>query len=393
MRCFTGLMAVGIVVAACNPTEAQTPPPPMISQQPSAPIAAAEARATAAEFARRLEAEYVKPDIARSYATAIRSASEQGKYDNVGTGAALAAMLTRDVQAVAPDGHLRVTEVGAGGPPPPRMVRRMIGGGEAVVTPQEPGPGRAIEVARWLAPGVAYIRLSEFGIEPEVAAGIEKLMKDFAGASTLIFDVRQTPGGASTTVNAAFPFLFGRETALMRYDTRASVAARREGEMPGYRRIVSSTPELLTEEDFVKPHPTAKDLFDAQVFVLTSSNTASAAEHFALALQASGRAKLVGERTAGAGNFAYAGMQAINNRFNTFIPVGRTYDPHGGKGWELVGVEPDVTVTAENALVKALELSGVSAADAQRLSAEVPLPSFRGPPNGARLRQGPPPAG
>ena len=51
-----------------------------------------------------------------------------------------------------------------------------------------------------------------------------------------------------------------------------------------------------------------------------------------------------------------------------FIPAGHSYFP-GTKGWEGTGVEPDVKVAPERALIEALTREGVPAAEAETLSA------------------------
>lgn len=108
-------------------------------------------------------------------------------------------------------------------------------------------------------------------------------------------------------------------------------------------------------------------LRDAKVFLLTSESTNSAAEYFALAMKASGRATLVGSRTSGANHFG--GMIPLPGGYAAFIPVGRTYDPATGKDWEGTGVSPDVDVPPEDALAWALQSLGISKAEAARLSA------------------------
>jgi hypothetical protein len=55
---------------------------------------------------------------------------------------------------------------------------------------------------------------------------------------------------------------------------------------------------------------------------------------------------------------------------SAFVPVGRTYDPKTGKDWEGVGVLPDIETAPEDALRRVLELEGLEAAEAARLSAE-----------------------
>ena len=47
--------------------------------------------------------------------------------------------------------------------------------------------------------------------------------------------------------------------------------------------------------------------------------------------------------------------------YAAFIPVGRTFDPDTGQGWEGTGVKPDVEVPADKALDEALKLAGVAA--------------------------------
>ena len=141
--------------------------------------------------------------------------------------------------------------------------------------------------------------------------------------------------------------------------------------MPPFMRLASPSKEdVRTTEIVVKPHASERRLFDAKVYVLTSGYTASAAEALSFALKATGRATLIGANTAGGGHFAPPG-QRVNEKFGAFVPVGRTYDPRTGKGWEGMGIEPDIKVAAEKALVEALVRSGIAPEEAERISASV----------------------
>ena len=42
--------------------------------------------------------------------------------------------------------------------------------------------------------------------------------------------------------------------------------------------------------------------------------------------------------------------------YSLMLPIGRTYDPRTGGGWEIVGIEPDIAVDPEMAEAGALEL-------------------------------------
>lgn len=88
------------------------------------------------------------------------------------------------------------------------------------------------------------------------------------------------------------------------------------------------------------------------MYLLTSGYTFSAAESFAFGLKSRGRVTLVGERTGGGGHFGRLGL--LSHGLGIFLPVGRTYDPETGKGWEAEGLEPDIAAPAEDALEVAL---------------------------------------
>ncbi len=335
----------------------------------NAPISADEARETAAGFARLLEENYLYPDVARKYAETVRTRAARGEYDNLGTRGALAAALTKHVQAVHADGHLKIFAQSAAVGAQPQMMMVPAQAQQGPVAPATPGPGKPIEEARWLAPGIAYIRFTVFPYNPSVTAAAKKFMKDHADANTVIFDLRTHKGGGVAQTVAMLPYLFDKKIAFVRDDWRASAAP--AGNPPPFvRRVAPATEGVVTDETVIKPHPSERRLFDAKVYVLTSNYTASAAEAFASGLKGAGRAMLVGETTGGAGNFAPPG-QRVNDKFAVFVPIGRTYDPRSGKGWEGTGVAPDITVPAEKALVEALVRSGIAPDEAERLSASV----------------------
>ena len=228
-----------------------------------------------------------------------------------------------------------------------------------------------VEQARWLAPGIAFVRFNLFPGDEAAVAAANRFMADHADAKTIIFDIRTHRGGGLAEMDAIFPYLFARPSTLVTMDTRASVERAGGNPLddgPTLRRVPAGD-DLVRREHFVTPHANEKRLFDAKVYVLTSSVTGSAAEHFALSLKRTHRATLIGATTGGAGN--YGGFRRIGDNFSAFVPVGRTFDPDTGNGWEGTGVDPDVAVPPERALVEALTRSGVAAADAERLSAEV----------------------
>jgi C-terminal processing protease CtpA/Prc len=292
----------------------------------------------------------------------LRANAAGGVYDGFSSGRQLAERLTADLRAVSPDAHLRVQ---AGAPDHP--MRRVVAAGGA--PPRPAFPFKPIEEARWLAPGIAYIRFNIFPGDRETVAAAKAFMTGHADAKVIIFDNRTHHGGGLAEMNAMFPFLFARPATLVTMDTRASVDRAGGAHTDEDERLVPAKGDVVRREHFVTPSATEKRLFGAKVFVLTSGATASAAEHFTLALKHTHRATIVGEPTAGAGH--YGGFEPIGDKFSIFIPVGRSFDPDTGRDWEGAGIEPDVAVPAGQALTEALVLSGLDRAAAERISADV----------------------
>ena len=355
------LLAAAAAAALCAPAVGQTPAPSPVTADGQAPgpeattpVEAAERKAMIEALAERLEARFVFPETGRKYAQMLRANLASGAYDSLTDPLALVRKVTDDLQAVAPDRHLRVG-LRRPGPPPGAGAP-----GQARVQRGPMAPGQAIERSGWIAPGVAYIRFNLVPGDEATVAAARKFLLDHADAKSVIIDARGHRGGGLDEMDAMLPLLYAQPATLVRMDTRADVE--REGgpldEGPTLPR--RSSPDTLVRRDHVViPDTQEKRLQDAQVYYLTSNLTGSAAEHLALAFKRTGRAKLVGETTGGAGH--YGGRVPIGERFAVFIPVGRTYDPETDKGWEGTGVEPDVAVPATQALERALQLAGVEA--------------------------------
>lgn len=339
-----------------------------------APAAPVDAAVTVGALADMLAENYVFPDTGNRYAAALRAHLAEGLYAGL-TGQALADRLTDDLRAVSPDNHLRVLPPGADGaapgprPGPPPGPPPGAGGPQPGPAPvRRPPP---MEQAQWIAPGIAFVRFNMFPGDADTLAAVRAFMESHVEARAIIFDIRTHRGGSPAEMNVIFPYLFARPTTLISMDTRASVA--RAGRSPidddPNMVLMPSGPDVVRRDHRVTPHPTERRLFDAQVFVLTSNFSGSAAEHFALALKRTRRATLIGEATGGANHFG--GGRVLPGNFGVFMPVGRSYDPDTGRDWEGTGIAPDVAVPKEQALVEALTRLGVERAEAERLSATV----------------------
>lgn len=345
-------------LAAAQPAPS-APPARQLPAGAQLPLATGEGRAIAENLATKLTANFVYADHGQRYAEMLRANAQAGRYD-IGTRQELAERMTDDLQAVQKDGHLHVAVAeNEGGD----------GAGGSVGIPKNWPP--LIQSAKWIAPGIAYIRFTAFMSTDEEVAAVRAFMLEHRNAKTFIFDLRNHHGGRLGEMDEIFPYLFAEKTGLVTMEMRRSIFDR-EGSPFGE----APTLELAKDDAYARvTHYAlpgeATPARDAKVYLLTSNRTGSAAEHFSLAMKSTGRATLIGEATAGANHFG--DMTEIGEHFAAFVPVGRTYDIKTGKDWEGDGIAPDVAVDPKLALVVALKKAGLSHEEAVRLDAtEIP---------------------
>lgn len=347
MRALAAACMLSLAVAA----------PSGLTAQPSAEAISwdrATAHAAVAELAAALERDFVDPETGVAYARMLRARLAADAWADAASPEAFADAVTRDLHAIQYDGHLRLR-------PPAATASASTG-------PSSPAPGTrppAMEQAGWISPGIAFVRFNVFAGEATTLDALRAFLREHRTARTLIIDARAHGGGE---MDVLFPALFARSATLLRMDRRESVE-RRDGALITSENVVrvEGPAGVVRREHRVTPEPGGAPLGETKLFLLTSGRTASAAEHLALSMKRTGRATLIGETTAGAGNFG-RGVD-LSGGYSAFVPSGRTFDPDTNKGWDGVGITPHVATPAADALTEALVRSGVDRADAAVLSA------------------------
>jgi carboxyl-terminal processing protease len=155
-----------------------------------------------------------------------------------------------------------------------RVVERQLDGGRVAA-----GPGERFE-ARWLRPGLAYVRFSNFS-DTELVGLFDRSLEDFRGARALVIDVRDNSGGDTAV---AVPIL-GR---LVARRVQYAWMAKRQG--PGFS---ARWPEFIDSR--------GPWTFTGKVVVAVNHWSESLAEGVAMALSGIGRARAVGTPMAGLG--------------------------------------------------------------------------------------------
>jgi len=296
----------------------------------AAHASAAAPREVVAELADTVEAHFYDEAKAREIAAGLRTEAEKGSYDTLTAPKDLAPALTAYLKPY--DTHFNVEWVGDGAPEaePPA--------GDPSV-PKLPIPEalarnnhgfRKIEI---LPGNIAVIEMRSFdltrapGDPARIAA--DGALAAVSGAAAVIFDLRQSMGGAPDMVG---------------YLASAFFAPGRDG----IYNVFTSRSETRTEKPetpYANPRP------DVPLYAVISGRTSSAAESFPYTLQAAGRATIVGEASSGAGN--PGSVFPMKSGYTVFISLGRTENPITKSSWEKTGVIPDIEAPNSQALTAA----------------------------------------
>jgi hypothetical protein len=264
------------------------------------------------------------PDVGQACAEHIRSRMAAGAYDDIRDPARLAQVLTADLHSVKKDAHLRV-EFG-----PPYSVQDESLDPEEVRRRQYATYGRnnfgflKLEV---LDGTIGYLDLRVFAPVDIARDTAVAAMNFLANSEAIILDLRNNPGGIGDMVHLIASYFFAGRTHLISYETR------------GEKRV---------KKVWTSKRIKGKRIPETPLFILTSQETASAAEEFAYDLKHHGRATVIGETTAGGGHSAYVARAA--DIFNVVIPHSRPIHPVTGTDWDGVGVQPHIEVPASLAL-------------------------------------------
>ena len=180
-------------------------------------------------------------------------------------------------------------------------------------------------------------------------------------ASALIIDIRENGGGAFAikpliehVINEPQSIGYFLSRAWTEHHDNDPTAAQIAAVAPweGWS-IVNFWADVLDQGVIRLEFSPVANNFDGPVYVLVSGNTASAAEIAADALQASGQAVIVGEQTNGA--VLSQSMFDLSDGFQLSLPIADYVSIANGR-LEGAGVQPDVSVPAEDAMETALEL-------------------------------------
>lgn len=207
---------------------------------------------------------------------------------------------------------------------------------------------------------VAYLRFRHFDrATEEVDSVFARIVHD--GVETLIIDLRGVPGGDLSAMAVAAhlfpePVLAGAFVGRAWWKTHGAPPKPGDRELPVLASLeVDEFFQLLRANGaFAGRVEPRAPVFGGRVFVLVDRRTASAAEPLAHLLASTGRATLVGERTAGA--MLSAEEIPLGDGWTLRLPTADFYTPEGER-LEGRGVEPTITAPPDQALEIALRVA------------------------------------
>lgn len=274
-----------------------------------------------------LRSRYVFPSVAASIETTLRQNESAGKYDTLVTGPNLAFQLTRDLQEISKDLHLKVNyspqtspSTNTGSDNQQSWLKNLLTENHYGITEKKILPGN-----------IGYLNLPLFGPMEFCADSIIAAMKTIENTDALILDLRSCRGSLDENTTPFFCSYFFREP-------------------------VHLSDFYVRKTDFTKQFWTSawvpgKKYLNKPVYILTSGRTFSGGEALAYDLQQLKRATILGEITRGGAHPTE--LYRLNNLFSISIPYARTINAVSKSNWEQTGVKPDSLVRSNMALYAA----------------------------------------
>ena len=265
---------------------------------------------------------YVYPEMGASIDSLLRSRLSDGVYNEYTSISEFANTIKNDLRDITGDRHISVVPI-----PKDRwyVVEGDIETENQVYSSSLQNFGWV--KLEWFLGAVGYIKVDKFENASFASDIADAALSFMANSKALIIDLREHHGGHENMLQLVASYFFAEPTQL--------------GGL--YWTYLDSTQETWTQA-YINGTP----LYDKDLYLLTSSSTASGAEAFAYRMKQHGRATIIGENTRGAAHWS-DWYEFPELGIAVRVPVARPVNPVTEGDWEGTGVIPDIEVPAQKA--------------------------------------------
>jgi hypothetical protein len=281
----------------------------------SIPMADTAIYKTVFDIAKAFSNHYYIPEIGDSISSLLMENLDNGKYNRLSKAGRLADSLLTDILRVHFDSHTSVE------------VDRHLLSIDSLTGPSQDYGFETIEI---IEDNVGYIKLNEFSPGKAAQDRAQRIFDSVSVCNSLILDLRDNVGGYPEMTQFISGYFYSTPVKINNL----------------YDRDGNIVDEMWTQDRI----PGDRFSDSVPVVILTSKQTASAAEGFVYLFKKTGRATIVGEPTYGAHHPAKE--LVINPLFVVSIPFMRGDEIDLAEG---EGISPDILVPSEKALGRAVE--------------------------------------
>lgn len=270
---------------------------------------------------------YVYPEVAKTLEDSLVLNAENGNYSNIKETEKFLNQLSYDLKRISGDNHIGIKYI-ENSDYEVRQSKHSLLSDKLNEKKKKNFNFRKVE---WLPGNVGYLRFDRFE-DPQYAGSLATSTINFlSNCDAIIIDLRYNYGGEEKMVRYLSSYFFSEPTLLNnRYFTKQD----------------------STVQSWTDAYIPIKSLIDKDVYILTSSNTASGAEAFTYILKNYKKAIVIGETTKGAAHWVeYFNYPSLNIEIK--LPVARPINPITKTSWEKTGVIPDIEIHEYNAFDKA----------------------------------------
>ena len=274
---------------------------------------------------------YVYPEVAADLKDSIDRRNKEGEYSKLTDLKEFLARLSSDIRKITRDKHIGINYIENSEYEKGQRKHSLL----SEQLNEKRSKNFNFRKVEWLPGNVGYIRFDIFEDPQFAGETAASAIKFISNCDAIIIDLRYNHGGEEKMVRYLASYFFAEPTLLnSRYFAKqdSTVQSWTDSYIPGNK------------------------LIDKDIYILTSSNTASGAEAFTYILKNYNKATVVGENTSGAAHWAeYFYYSSL--KIEIKLPVARPINPVTKTDWEKTGIRPDIEITEHMALDKAYILA------------------------------------